>query len=73
MLGKHQTVQTILPMLDDKGRVIWEPEAIIATRERRLRSRTLKEYLIRWKNFLDEDASWETEQCRQQYLSLPLL
>ena len=57
MLGQHQTLQTILPVLYDKGRIIWEPEAIIATRERRLRSRTLKEYLIRWKNFLDEDAS----------------
>ena len=40
MLGQHQTIQTILPMLDDKGSIIWEPEAIIATRERRLRSRT---------------------------------
>ena len=50
----------ILPMLDDEGRVILEPEAIIATRERRLCSRTLKEYLIRWKNFPDEDTSWET-------------
>ena len=60
MLGKHQTLQTILPMLDDEGRIIWEPEAIIETRERKLRSRILKEYLIRWKNFLDEDASWET-------------
>ena len=73
MLGQHQTVQTILPLLDDEGRIIWELEAIIATRERKLRSRTLKEYLIRWKNFPDEDASWETEQFRQQYLSLPLL
>ena len=36
-------VQTILPMLDDERRVIFEPEAIIATRERRLHSRTLKE------------------------------
>ena len=72
-LGKHQTMQTILPMLDDKGRVIREPDVIIATRERRLRSRTLKEYLIRWKNFPDEDASWETKQFRQQYPSLLLL
>ena len=55
MLGQHQTMQTILPMLDDKGRVILELEAIIATRERRLRSRTLKEYLIKWKNFLAEE------------------
>ena len=73
MLGKHQTVQTILPMLDDEGRVIWEPEAIIAIRERKLCSRTLKEYIVKWKNFPDEDASWETEQFRQQYPSLPLL
>ena len=42
MSRKHQTVQTILPMLDDEGSVIWEPEAIIAIRERKLRSRTLK-------------------------------
>ena len=60
MLGKHQTVQTILPMLDDEGRIIWEPKEIIATRERRIRSRTLKGYVIRLKNFPDEDASWET-------------
>ena len=73
MLGKHQIVQTILPMLDEEGRVIWEPEAILAIRERKLRSRTLKEYLIKWKNFPDEEASWETEQFRQQYPSLPLL
>ena len=60
MLGQHQMVQTILPMLDDQGRVIWEPKAIIGTIERRLHSRTLKEYLIRWKNILHEDTSWET-------------
>ena len=73
MLGKHQIVQTILPMLDEEGRVIWEPEAIIAIQERKLRSRTLKEYLIKWNNFPDEEASWETEQFLQQYPSLPLL
>ena len=61
MSGKHQTVQKILPMLDDEGRIIWEQEAIVATIERRICSRTLKEYLIRSKNFPDEDASWEIE------------
>ena len=25
MMGQHQTVKTILPMLDEKGRDIWEP------------------------------------------------
>ena len=56
MLGKHQMMQTLLPMLDDEGRVILEPEVIITTRETRLHSQTLKEYIIRWKFFPDEDA-----------------
>ena len=73
MSRKHQTVQTILPMLDDEGMIIWEPGEIIATKERRIRSRTLKEYLIRWKKFPNENASWEREQFCQQYPSLPLL
>ena len=60
-------------MLDDEGRVILKPEVIIATTKRRLCSRTLKEYLIGWKFFPDEDASWENERFRQQYMFLPLL
>ena len=38
MSRKHQKVQKILPMLDDEGRIIWELEAMISTKERRLRS-----------------------------------
>ena len=66
MLGQHQMVRTVLPILGE-GMIILEPEALISTRERKIHSRTLKEYLIRWKFFPDEDASWETEQFRQQY------
>ena len=72
-VGETSNVANNTSYLDDEGRVILEPVVIIATKERRLHSRTLKEYLIRWKNFLDEDTSWETEQFRQQYPSLPLL
>ena len=61
MLGKHQMVQEILSMLDDEGRVILELEVIIPTRERRLHSQTLKEYLITWRNFPNEYATWEKE------------
>jgi hypothetical protein len=31
VLGKQQKAQTILPMLYEEGRIILEPEAIIAT------------------------------------------
>ena len=62
MIGQHQQAQTLLPMLDDEGRIIFEPEYIITTRERILRTRVIKEYLIKWKNLPEEDATWESEQ-----------
>jgi hypothetical protein len=48
-------------MLDEEGIIILDPEAIIATREKRLRSRVIKEFLIKWKNLSEEDAAWESE------------
>ena len=38
---------------------------IFKTRERRLRSRTIKEYLVQWKDFPSEEATWEDEQILQ--------
>jgi hypothetical protein len=61
VLGQQQKAQTILPVLDEEGRIILEPEAIIATREKRLRARVIKEYLIKWKNLPEEDTAWESE------------
>ena len=60
MIGQHQQAQTLLPMLDDEERIIFEPKYIITTRERRLRTRVIKEYLIKWKNLSEEDATWES-------------
>ena len=59
MIGQHQQAQTLLPMLDDEGRIVFEPEYIITTREIRLRTRVIKEYLIKWKNLPKEDATWD--------------
>jgi len=51
------TVTDELPPMDDKGHLVLQPEAIIDTRERQLRSRTIREFLVRLKNLLDEDAT----------------
>ena len=54
-----------LPPMDDKGHLVLQPEAIIDTRERQLRSMVVREFLVRWKNLPDEDATWENEKILQ--------
>ena len=60
-------------MLDDEGRIVFEPEYIITTRERRLRARVIKEYIIKWKNLPEEDATWKSEKFCELHLSLTQL
>eukprot|EP00253_Pinus_taeda_P034426 PITA_34426 len=64
-LGQQVTVTDELPPTDDEGHLVLQPEAIIDTRERQLRSRTVWEFLVRWKNLPDEDATWENEKISQ--------
>eukprot|EP00253_Pinus_taeda_P012260 PITA_12260 len=71
-LGQQVTVTDELPPMDDKGHLVLQPEVIIDTRERQLRSRTVWEFLVRWKNLPDEDATWESEKILQ-HPSLQLL
>eukprot|EP00253_Pinus_taeda_P014443 PITA_14443 len=71
-LGQQVTVTDELPPMDDEGHLVLQPESIIDTRERQLRSRTVQEFLMRWKNLSDEDATWENEKILQ-HQSLQLL
>eukprot|EP00253_Pinus_taeda_P002215 PITA_02215 len=68
-LGQKVTVTDELPPMDDEGHLVLQLEAIIDTRERPLRSRMVREFLVRWKNLPDEDATWESEKILQ-HLSL---
>jgi hypothetical protein len=47
-------------------------EEIIIVRERGLRSRVLREYWVRWRDWLVDDATWESEHILQ-HLGLRLL
>ena len=38
-----------------------QPDCILETRERILRSRTLREDLVQWKGYPSHDATWEEE------------
>jgi len=71
-LGQYVTVTDELPPMDDEGNLVLQPEAIIDTRERQLWNRTIREFLVRWKNLSDEDTTWESEKILQ-HPSLQLL
>ena len=63
-------VQTILPELDDKGKIILELGAVTETRTRQLRNRSITEYLIKWKNLPAEDSTWEDKNFIQKHQEL---
>ena len=52
-------VQTILPEVDEEGKIILEPGAVTETRTRQLRNRSISEHLIKGKNLPAEDSTWE--------------
>ena len=60
-IGKQIVISYTLPPLDDEGQITLISEKVLKTRERRLRSRTIKEYLVQWKDLPSEDATWEEE------------
>ncbi|MCO5575354.1 hypothetical protein L7F22_029154 [Adiantum nelumboides] len=43
-----------------------QPDYILETRERKLRNRSIIEHLVKWKDFPEEDATWEDEITLQK-------
>ena len=72
IVGQHIGPSSELPPLDDDGLLVLIPEKILQMRERKLRNRVIREYLVKWKELPMEDATWEGEQVLQ-HPSLQLL
>ena len=60
-IGQKSVISDTLPPLDDEGKLTLILEKVLNTRERILRSKTIKEYLVQWKERPSEDATWEEE------------
>ena len=54
-LGSSTYIQIELPMLDDEGKLVLEPECILEIKTRTLRSRLVNEYLIKRRNLPDDE------------------
>jgi hypothetical protein len=70
VIGDNILVQTILPELDEEGKIIFEPEAITDKRIHQLRNRSISEYLIKWRKLPVEDSTWEDESFIQKHPKL---
>jgi hypothetical protein len=53
---------TKLPPLDEEGKLVLVPEEVLEVWERILRNKVIREYLIRWRYFPTEYATWESDQ-----------
>lgn len=60
-VGQQVTMSSELPHLDEEGQLVLVPEEILQERERKLRSRVIREFLVKWKYLPIEDATWEGE------------
>jgi hypothetical protein len=61
-IGQHIIPIEELPPLDEEGQLILIPEEVLEVQERKLRKRSIKEYLVKWKNLPIENVTWENEQ-----------
>ena len=70
VIGENLLVQTILPELNDEGKIIFESEVVTETKTRQLRNRSISEYLIKWKNLSTEYSTREDENFIQKHPEL---
>ena len=58
-LGQHIAPSIEIPPLDDEALLVLIPKRILQVRERKLRNKVIREYLVKWKELPMEDATWE--------------
>lgn len=73
VIGKNIPTQTVLPELDEEGRIILDPECILQTHMKKLMHRNLTQYIIQWKNLPVKKATWEDEEFIQKNSHLVII
>jgi hypothetical protein len=61
-LGQQVLASIDFPPLDEEGKLVLAPKRIFDVREKRLRSRFIREYLVVWRGFPIDNATWEGDK-----------
>jgi hypothetical protein len=64
-MGKFIITSEELPPLDEEGQLELVPEEVLEFREQKLRSKVIRECLIKWRGLPVEDATWESKHVLQ--------
>jgi len=64
-LGQHISTSIELTPIDEERQLSFVPKDILVIRERNLKNQTFREYLVKWKDFPIEEATWEGEKLIQ--------
>ncbi|KAA8539774.1 hypothetical protein F0562_026466 [Nyssa sinensis] len=72
-VGESNNATLDLPLTDDDGTIVLEPDVILNTRWVKKGSRFVEESLIKWKRLPVDDATWEeTAVIQDRYLNMNL-
>ena len=72
-LGEPNNTTVELPLTDDEGEIVLEPEGILDTRWVKKGSRIFEESLVKWKRLPLDDATWEdTKMLRDRFINVNL-
>ena len=50
-----------LPKVAPEGNLLGEPEKILQVDTQHLRNRSFRRFLVKWKDYPEDEASWERE------------
>ena len=65
VIDQHIVPSVGLPPLDVEGKLVFVPTEVIEIKERKLCNKSIRQYLVHWKGFPYEVATWEGESILQ--------
>lgn len=57
VLRQHTTPCLTLPLLNDEGKLIMEPETVLDVQEKGLRNKSIPKYLVKWEGLPTKDTT----------------